>query len=61
MFSDSENSQLWSNYILTTNQSIPIYLGKFRNQKAYNDEYIWLDTEFYILNKKDNLFIWDDC
>jgi hypothetical protein len=38
---------------------MPIYLGKFRKQPAYNGEYIWLDTNIFSLNKEDNIFIWD--
>ena len=60
MFSEIENSQIWNNHLQTTNLTIPLYLGKFRNQKAYNDEYIWLDTDLFTLNKKDNIFIWNN-
>jgi hypothetical protein len=57
MFCEKENNDLWSEYII--NKTIPIYLGKFRNQKAFNNEYIWLDTELFSLKEKDNIFIWD--
>ena len=59
MFCEDENSEIWKSYIATKNQTIPIYLGKFRDQKACNDEYIWLDTDLFSLNKKENIFIWD--
>lgn len=57
MFAENENSELWNGYI--TNKSIPIYLGKFRNQKAVNDEHIWIETELFSLKEKDNIFVWD--
>jgi hypothetical protein len=61
MFCEDENSELWKNYITSSdNKTIPIYLGKFRDQQAYNDECIWLDTNIFSLNKKDNIFIWDN-
>ena len=54
MFCEKENNDLWSEYII--NKTIPIYLG---NQKAYNNEYIWIDTELFSLKEKNNIFIWD--
>jgi len=58
MFSEKENTDLWNDYMQQTIM-IPLYLGKFRNHKAYNDEYIWIDTELFSLKEKDNIFIWN--
>lgn len=57
MFSETENSELWNEFT-KINKNIPLYLGKFRNQKAVNDEHIWMDTDLFCLTEKENIFVW---
>ena len=59
MFSENKNNNIWDDYITTTSQTIPLYLGKFRNQKAYNNEHIWVDTDLFSLKETDSIFTWD--
>ena len=59
IFSENEQNKLWNDYISVINKNIPLYLGKFRNHKAYNDEHIWIDTELFCLKEIDNVFIWE--
>ena len=59
MFSETENNDIWNEFLKSTNKSIPIYLGSFRNHKAYNGEYIWVDTDLFTLKETGSIFIWD--